>query len=79
MIIKRILSLSIISTLLTSPALADKANHSYVEMDSVYSYKMMDPTTDISQKQQFLFKNKDEHLSEGTLYIGASVIRVVAK
>ncbi len=76
MIIKRILSLSIISTLLISPALADKANHSYVEMDSVYSYKMMDPTTDISKKQQFLFKNKDEHLSEGTLYIGASVIAI---
>ena len=76
MIIKKILSFSIISTILISPALADNVSHGYVEMDSVYSYKMMDPTTDISKKQQFLFRNKGEHLNEGTLYIGASIIAI---
>lgn len=76
MITKKILSLSIILVLLIPPAYADKSNHSYVVMNSEYSYKMMDPTTDIAKKQLFLFRNKKEHLQEETLYIGASIIAI---
>ena len=47
-----------------------------VSIESLYSYEMMDPTTNISRKQKLLFHNKGKYLSEGSLNIGASIITI---
>lgn len=73
---KRILLFTVICIGFVSPAFAEKLDHHFVEMDSSYSYEMMDPTTNISRKQKLLFNNKDKHLQEGVLNVGASVTAI---
>lgn len=61
---------------LTASSVAEQTQpqENFVHTNSEYSYHMLDPTTDIVNKQLFLFNNKDKYLKEGALYLGVSFI-----
>ncbi|MBT4963188.1 MAG: hypothetical protein HOI53_01045 [Francisellaceae bacterium] len=62
----------LVSSFYINTSIASTENASFVHVDSDYSYKMLDPTTNITKKQLFLLNHKDDYLAPNSLYLGAS-------